>query len=216
MADSLYDRQGIITDTTSSGLSGLPHFRTSRVSMNMWEPVWQNLYTVDIQLPAAIRDEVGVADTNLLLEGVTKVTGLETNKVPAANSKQRYKIADRRFADAGPENTYIDVSLEFEVNVRGSVEGTPDMYTLKILRKWNDLIYDPLSGRMGLKAEYVAPYVKIIMHDKAYNPFWEWELRHVWPSSNLIAPSLDFSSKNSLYKVTGYKLACDYWDEHML
>ena len=43
-----------IQDITSKGLSGLPHFRSSRVSMGMWEPVYQNLFTVAITLPEAI------------------------------------------------------------------------------------------------------------------------------------------------------------------
>ena len=205
-----------IVDIASNGLMGLPHFRSSRVSRNMWEPVWQNLYTVQIQLPDALVDVADSKDQDLLLEGIRKVDGLDTNKVPGANSKQGYKSSDRRFADAGPENTYIDVKFDFEVNVRGSVEGKPDMYTLKILRRWDDLIYDPLTGRMGLKAEYVAPWVKIILHDKKFQPFWEWDLFHVWPSANLTAPQLNYDQKNQVYKVQNYQLACDYWDEHML
>lgn len=202
-----------IQDVTSTGLSGLSHFRTSRISMNMWEPVYQNLFHVTIQLPDALRDEV---DTDLFLEGVTKVGGLDTNVVPAAGTQQTYKFAQRRFANAGPEKTTLDVTLDMEINIKGSVEGSPDMFQLKALRKWNDLIWDPLTGRMGLKAEYIAPQVVITMHDKANQPFWQWTLYHVWPTTNLPVPELDFNNKASIYKVTGYTLACDYWDEVML
>jgi len=195
---------------------GLPHFRASRTSMNMWEPVYLNLFTIQIQLPDAVRDAIDTGDQDLLLEGIRTVDGLDTNKVPGANTKQGYKMADRRFADAGTDKTTIDVKFDIEINVRGSVEGKPDMYTLKILRKWNDLVWDPLTGRMCLKAEYVAPWVKIILHDKAYQPFWEWDLFHVWPSTNLPVPKLDYNQKNQIYKVAGYTLACDYWDEFML
>ena len=73
---------------TSVGLMGLPHFRTSRVSMEMYEPVYQNLFTVEIQLPAKM--STSVDDKNLLLEGVTKVGGLETNKMPET-AKQTYE-----------------------------------------------------------------------------------------------------------------------------
>lgn len=202
-----------IQDITSVGLSGLPHFRTSRISMNMWEPVFQNLFTMTIQLPDAIKNDV---DTDLFLEGITHVSGLDTNKVPGANATQRYKFAERRFPDAGPENTYINVSMDIEINVSGSIDGNPDMFQLKALRKWNDLIYDPLTGRMGLKAECVAPQVVITMHDKANQPFWQWTLYHVWPMSNLNAPDLNYMTKSEVYKVSGYTLACDYWDEIML
>lgn len=202
-----------IQDITSTGLSGLSHFRTSRVSMNMWEPVYQNLFTMTIQLPDAIRNDV---DTDLFLEGIRNVGGLDTNKVPGANATQYYKFAGRRFADSGPENTWINVSMDIEINVKGSIDGNPDLYQLKALRKWNDLIYDPLTGRMGLKAEYVAPQVVITIHDKANQPFWQWTLYHVWPTTNLPAPALNYQTKSEVYLVSGYTLACDYWDEIML
>ena len=202
-----------IQDVTSTGLSGLPHFRTSRVSMNMWEPVYLNLFTMTVQLPDALKNDV---DTDLFLEGIQNVGGLNTNKVPAAGATQHYKFAERRFANSGPDNTTIDVTMNIEINLKGSIDGNPDLYQLKALRKWNDLIYDPLTGRMGLKAEYVAPQVVITMHDKANQPFWQWTLYHVWPTTNLNAPELNYMTKDQVYVINNYTLACDYWDEIML
>jgi hypothetical protein len=185
--------------------------------MEMYEPVYLNLFTVEFQLPKGLTGTGGVSDDdkNLLLEGVQKVDGLDTNKVPGA-VLQHYKFADRSFAQSGTDQTYIDVKLDFEINVRGSAAGAPDMYTLKILRRWNDLIWDPLTGRQGLKVNYVAPTVTVTMHDKANQPFWQWTLYNVFPTTNLPVPSLDYMNKNQLYKVTGYTLRCDYWDEVML
>ena len=202
-----------IQDVTSTGLSGLPHFRTSRVSMNMWEPVYLNLFTMTVQLPDALKNDV---DTDLFLEGIQNVGGLDTNKVPAAGATQHYKFAERRFANSGPDKTTIDVTMNIEINLKGSIDGNPDLYQLKALRKWNDLIYDPLTGRMGLKAEYVAPQVVITMHDKANQPFWQWTLYHVWPTTNLNAPELNYMTKDQVYQIQNYTLACDYWDEIML
>ena len=203
------------TATTSVGLMGLPHFRTSRISMEMHEPVYLNLFTVEIQLPSKMT--TSESDKNLLLEGIKKVSGLETNKLPDAVA-QHYKFAQRSFAGSGPNggNTSIDVALDFEVNVRGSADGEPDMYTVKILRAWDDLIYDPLTGRQGLKVDYVAPQVVVTMHDKANQPFWQWTLYNVFPTKQIPAPALEYTNTNTLYTVSGYTLRCDYWDETML
>lgn len=205
------------TGLTSVGLMGLPHFKTSRVSMEMYEPVYQNLFTVEFQLPKGLTGTGGISDDdkNLLLEGVQSVKGLDTNKVPGP-TLQHYKFADRSFAQSGTDTTYIDVEMDFEINVRGSAEGSPDLYTLKILRRWNDLIWDPLTGKQGLKVNYVAPTVTVTVHDKADQPFWQWTLYNVFPTTNLPMPDLRYDNKNTLYKVTGYKLRCDYWDEVML
>ena len=206
------------TGMTSVGLMGLPHFKTSRVSMEMYEPVYLNLFTVEIQLPKGLTGTGGISDDdkNLLLEGVQNVKGLDTNKNPGVANLQHYKFADRSFAASGTDQTVIDVTMDFEINVRGSAAGAPDMYTLKILRRWNDLVWDPLTGRQGLKVNYVAPTVTVTMHDKANQPFWQWTLYNVFPTKSLPTPELDYSKKTDLYKVTGYTLRCDYWDEVML
>lgn len=204
----------MIIPTTSQGLLGLPHFKTSRAAMELYEPIWQNLFTVQIQFPTRLG--LSTDEQNLILEGITKVGGLDTNKVPDAGSSQQYKIATRRFANAGPESTTLDVQFDFEVNLQNCEIGKPNMYTIKNLRRWTDLIYDPLTGRMGLKSDYVADYAVITMHDKALDVFWQWTLYNVWPKTSITPPALDYSQKNSVYKITGYTLACDYWDEVML
>lgn len=200
-------------DTKSNGLNTVSHFRNSRVSMSNWEPIYLNLWTVEIQLPASIgADE---ETSNLLLEGVQKVGGLNTSKAIAAMG-QKFKSSDRSFAGAGPENTYIDVTLDFEVNVIRDSNGQPTMKQLKTLRQWTDLIYDPLTGKMGLKQDYVAPQVNITLHDKAYNPLWQWTLYNVFPTTSLPEVALDYSQKSEPYKVTGFTLRCDYWNEVMM
>ena len=207
---------------TSPGLMGLPHFRSSRISRELHEPVYQNLFTISIQLPDAIQKLLGGAAeerTNLLLEGIRKIDGLDTQKMPDTVA-QEYKFASRRFAKSGPTETTLDLTLDFEINLsheknEDGVLHSPSMYTLRVLRMWDDLIYDPLTGTQGLKVEYAAPLMQIIMHDKKGNPFWVWQCYHVFPTKKINAPALNFDNKD-LYKVTGYGLACDYWDEAML
>ena len=204
----------MITNTTSNGTMGLPHFRNSRAAMELYEPVYLNLFTVQLSFPAALGLTAG--DSNLVLEGIKKIGGLDTNKVPQASASQAYKFAQRRFANAGPESTTLDVKFDFEVNLQNCEIGKPNMYTVKTLRRWTNLIYDPLTARMGLKSEYVADWCVITMHDKANNPFWQWTLYNVWPTTNIPEPSLDYSQKSTLYQITNFTLACDYWDEVQL
>lgn len=202
-----------MADMTSKGLLGLSHFSNSRVSMSNWEPIYQNLWNVQIQLPAGLgADE---ETSNILLEGIKKVDGLNTTKAIAAMT-QNYKSSDRSFAGSGPDNTYIDVTLDFEINLMRNNDNTPTMTQVKTLRKWCDLVYDPLTSRMGLKQDYIAPQVVITLHDKALNPFWQWTLYNVFPTTPINPPSLDYSQKSEAYKITGFTLRCDYWNEVML
>jgi hypothetical protein len=204
----------MITPTTSQGLMGLPHFKTSRAAMELYEPIYQNLFTVQLKFP----NKLGLTndESNLILEGITKVAGLDTNKVPASGTTQNYKFAQRRFADSGPQSTVLNIAFDFEINLRGCEIGKPNMYTLRALRKWTDMIYDPLTGRQGIKSDYVADYAIVTMHDKAQHPFWQWTLYNIWPTKSIPVPNLDYTQKSQIYKVTGFDLACDYWDEVML
>lgn len=191
---------------TSQGLFGLSHFRNSRASQELYEPVYLNLFTVQIELPTAIGSTQ--ENTNLVLESVQNVGGLKSHKFPSSPVAQYYKWAARRFAGAKPSETTMDLTLDFQVNL----DRTPSAYTLKTLRKWCDLVYDPLTGRTGIKADYVAPWMLITMYDRAARPFWQWKCYNVFPMTALPEPALGFQNEE-LYAINGFGIACDYWDE---
>jgi hypothetical protein len=191
---------------TSQGTFGLPHWKNSRAAQELYEVAYLNLFTVQISLPVGVGSTA--ENTNLLLENIIKITGLESNSFPITPVSQQYKWATRRFAGAKPEKTTMDVGISFEVNLNR----TPSAYVLKTLRKWNDLVYDPLTGRSGIKADYTAPWVLITLYDRAANPFWQWKLYHVFPITPLNVPDLEYMSEE-IYRIEGYTLCCDSWDE---
>jgi len=195
-----------MADFTSQGTFGLSHFRNSRASQENFEPIYLNMFTIQIELPAAIGSTQEI--TNLLLENIQQIGGLKSHKFPSSPVSQYYKWAQRRFAGAKPSETTMDLSIDFEVNV----DHTPSAYTIKTLRKWCDLVYDPLTGRTGVKADYVAPWVLITMYDRAGRPFWQWKCYSVFPMSSMPEMTLSYQSEE-IYKVTGFLLAVDHWDE---
>ncbi|MEG1008786.1 MAG: hypothetical protein RSE41_03885 [Clostridia bacterium] len=203
-----------MSEMKSKGLFGMSHFRNSRAAMENYEPVYQNLYTIQIQLPPG----VGATEesTNLLLENVTKVSGLDSHRFPGVTSPQTYKWAQRRFIGAKPDVTTMDLSIDFEVNLQATdAKSQPSAYVLKTLRKWCDLAYDPLTGRTGLKSDYVAPWMHITLYNRADQPFWQWKCYNVFPMAPIKPISLDYNS-TELYKITDFKIACDYFDEAII
>ena len=57
----------------STGLLGLSHFRNSRVSTSLWEPIYQNLFTVQMTVPRGMQDTTDDERMNIILEGVTSI-----------------------------------------------------------------------------------------------------------------------------------------------
>lgn len=198
---------------TSNGLLGLPHYRNSRVSMSLAEPLYKNLFTMQITLPQAIGADA--QSTNLLLEEVTSVTGLNTNKVPGA-VEQKYKYASRSFAGGKPNETTIDLTINFNLNLTYDGEdGTPSNFAVKMLRKWTDLIFDPITGRTGLKKDYVADQAVITMQDRAGTPFWQWICYNIFPTKGIDDVGLTYDTPD-LVAVQGLTFRCDYYDEIQL
>lgn len=195
-----------MAESRSQGTFGLPHFRNSRAAQDRFEPLYLNLFTVEITLPVGVGSDE--ENKNLLLENIISVSGLESNSFPTSQQNQFYKWAERRFAGAKPEKTTMDVAINFEVNLNDNHSA----YVLKTLRKWNDLVYDPLTGRTGLKTDYTAPNALITMYDRAANPYWQWRLYYVFPITPLPPPELGYQSED-IYRIEGYTLACDSWDE---
>ena len=202
----------MIQRTTSVGLMGLPHFKTSRAAMELYEPIYKNLFTVEIAFPTMLG--LTQAESNLVIEGIKKVGGLNTNKVPDAGTSQNYKFATRRFANSGPSETTLDVSFDFEVNLQGCETGRPNMYTIKNLRRWTDLIYDPLTGRQGLKKDYVAPSITITMHLRNGQPYYQFIGYYIFPTTGAPAPTLDYNSTTLMSGAMTFR--CDWWDECIL
>lgn len=195
-----------MADFTSQGTFGLSHFKQARASQENYEPVYLNLFTIQIELPAGVGSTP--ENTNLTLENVQAIGGLKSHSFPASPIAQYYKWAARRFVGAKPSETTMDLTVDFQVNI----DRTPSAYVLKTLRKWCDLAYDPLTGRTGLKADYVAPWMLITMYDRAARPFWQWKCYNVFPMTSLPEPALGYQSEE-LYAINGFGIAVDMWDE---
>ena len=92
--------------------------------------------------------------------------------------------------------------------------GSPENYTYKFLREWVDLIYDPLTGREGLKKDYVAPSMTITMQDRAGNPYWQWVFYYIFPTQGIGGPNLAYDQSGLMEADIQFR--ADWWDECML
>lgn len=196
--------------TTSPGTLGLSHFRNSRVSTSLWEPIYQNLFTVQMTTPNGI--DASDERLNIILEGVQSIGQINASKASPV-VEQKYKFATRSFAAATPSDTVIDLSIQFALNLSYD-NGAPENYTYKFLRQWVDLVYDPLTGRQGLKKDYVADSMTITMHDRAGTPYWQWVFYNIFPTTGAPQPTLGYNQTGLMEGSMTFR--CDWWDESIL
>lgn len=200
-----------MADTTSAGLRRPSHFRNSKVSMDKDEPLYKNLFTVTLQPPPSLADP-NSQETQIVLEGIRSISGLVTQPGISSTS-QKYKWAERMFAGAAPGQTHLELQITFALNMRPGTTSN-DNYTYKFLRRWHDLVYDPLTGRTGIKQEYSAGSMTITMQDRRGVPFWQWICYNVWPSGGLPDPGLSYDATDLMDAQCTFQ--CDYFDESIL
>jgi len=183
-------------------MAGLPHYQNSLFGINKYEPVYLNQFEVLITPPGP------VLGGQILVQQVTNLTGLEVDKTPAP-IQQRYKFAVRNYAGAKPDQTYFDLVLSFTVNLNDS----NSMYVFKTLRQWTDLIYNPLTGAMGVKTDYTGTMV-ISIFNKQGDVFRRITCKDCFPTTPLTVMELDYQAID-IYNVT-MTWAVDYWDDQFL
>jgi hypothetical protein len=187
-------------------MAGLPHFSSSKASINKFEPVFLNQFEVTISPPPAIPAPQGnPGNGNILLEQVTRVSGLQVDQ-NSGEITQAYKFAKRYYAGAAPTRTGLDVDIEFEVNL----DDNNSMYVFKILRQWSDLVYNPLTGAMGLKKDYTGN-ILLNVFNKQGDVFRRINLRDCFPMSAIPEMALNYT-QNNIYKLN-VTWAVDYFDD---
>lgn len=195
--------------------SGLPHFRLSQASMQSFEPVYKNLFEVRITPPAAIRTGTAWENTQLIMDNVVSIGGIGgVEKIPGT-VEQKYKGAVRSYAAALPDTTTADIDLTFEVNLNNENQ----VYVYNALKAWTDLVYNPLTGELGLKSEYAGTaddptIMTVLVYNKKGVVIKQLTFRQVFPTTALtsVFDTLDYSQGTTISQVTGLTFRADYWD----
>lgn len=179
----------------------LPHYsqdQTQKKGQN-YEPVQANLFEVTVLPPA------GVADAPLLIQHVNSIGGLELYKGIEAVT-QKFKFATRSFAGM-PGETSVDVKINFSLNLNNANQA----YLYKTMRQWYNKQFDPQTGVMGLKKDYVGTLV-VVQFNRAGDIY-----RTVTLEDCFITSALGFTTELSYETADPAQLEidfrCDTWKE---
>ena len=139
-----------------------------------------------------------------------KISGLAVDIQPAGAASQFYKFAERRYAGGAPSDTSVAFSIDFEVNLNEQ----NSMIVYKIMRQWADLIYNPLTGAMGLKKDYVGSIV-VSIFNKQGDVFRRISLNNCFLTADLNPMDLNYDAGETLYTLaTSWK--ADYWQDQFI
>ena len=146
----------------------LPHYTQSRASSQRFEPIQPNLFELTVFSPLG-------DDTGLILEQVISIGGLNALNPSIDPIMQKYKFADRSYAGM-PGQTFVDLPVNFTLNLNDANEN----YIYNTFRNWTNLIYDPLTGEMGLKKDYVGSMI-LVQYNRAGDIYRKITFKDVFP-----------------------------------
>jgi hypothetical protein len=179
-------------------MAKLPHYRNSTAAMEKYEPVYLNLFEVTIQPPGGLPNWT----TPLLMEQVIKIGGLDVDKTPPAGIQQTYKGWTRSYANSKLDQTFVDITLDFEVNLTEA----NSMYMYKGLKAWCSRIFDPLTGAMSLKRDYAGGPMTIEAYNRKGDVFRRYTFDLGLPSGYIW---LDWA-QSAANSVPGMILPCNF------
>lgn len=190
-------------------MAGLPHFKNSVVGAKKFEPLYLNQFTVIINPPSSINN---TTTTEYLVEHVKKITGLPEQAGTGGTVEQMFRFSKRYFAGAKPKETGAKLTIDFEVNLNNANE----MYVYNMFRAWANLVYDPLTGRQGLKKDYApdGASVYVGIHNRAGDIYREFKFEpvFVFGDTSLVGEmALDYTS-DSIYTAS-FTLQADSYTE---
>lgn len=186
-------------------LHHVPHTKSVKAGSNKFDPVHNSIFEVTFAFPSLIASDE--ENTALLTEQVTNVSGLDgLNKTPAAGS-QKFFGADVSYLNPVHDNTYVDITIEFNMNLKNIV----DNYVLSTFLKWRNLNYNLGNGLRVLKADYSDATITINIANRDGSVWRTVTLYDVMLTSITNFDSLDITTNEPV------KLSCvfrsDYWDD---
>ena len=177
----------------------LPHYTQSRASSQRFEPIQPNLFELTVFSPLG-------DDTGLILEQVKSIGGLNALNPSIDPIQQKYKFADRSFAGM-PAQTFVDLPVNFTLNLNDANEN----YIYNTFRNWTNLIYDPLTGEMGLKKDYVGSMI-LVQYNRAGDIFRKITFKDVFPIQQMdFVDELAYETQDAVEFTITYR--CDHWVE---
>ena len=169
------------------------------------EPVYLNLFEITFVLPVILQAQG--RNPLLLLENATKI---DLNLTEAIETKtQRFKYSTRAFMSAGPAQTHVEFTINFQINVNegGSMENW------NTLKAWYDLVWNSQNGSLHYKSDIIGTII-VNQHDKKgvvlrRVTFQNCQIKKIGGIGS------DWSS-NDIWKDVTADFVADYWiDEYI-
>lgn len=183
----------------------LPHFSNIQSHNANWEPVYKNLFEVEIFLPAIIANR-HTEGTRLLMENATSAK-IPTYP-PLTAVDQRYKYSTRLYMGFPSTTSLQDCTITFNINQNDSKQ----MFTFRMIKDWYDLLWNNEDGSSHYKEKSIGTII-LYQHDREGEIIRRITFHNCQIMSFTDDGSLAWSDTGTLLTLSA-TWAADYWEDY--
>lgn len=190
-------------------VSHLPHVQKVRAGNQRWDPMHNSIFEVTFTPPGALEDDPLFTQEELFIlsQQVVSVSGLDALQKIAAAGSQKFIGADVSFLNPVLDNTYADLTITFNLNLRN----VTDAYVLALFKKWGQLSYNIGSGERALKKDYMCEEMIISEANRDGTVWRRITFKDVFITGMSNLDTLDYTSNEA--RTLQVTFRSDYWQE---
>lgn len=190
-------------------ISHLPHVQKVAAGINRWDPMHSSIYEVSFTGPGALVGDASFSQDELLIlsQQVVSVSGLDALQKIAAAGSQKFIGADVSFLNPVLDNTYAELTIVFNLNLRN----VTDAYVLALFKKWGQLSYNIGSGERKLKKDYTCEHMIISEANRDGTVWRRVTFKDVFITGMSGLDTLDYTSNEPRQLTVTFR--SDYWQE---
>ena len=189
-----------------SQISHLPHIKNVKAAYERWDPMHNSIFVVAFTLPSLMMGEYNYDEMQILSQQVESISGLDNLNNSVQITTQKYLGVDVAFFNPIIENTGIDYTVLFNLNLRN----ISDAYVYKIFKQWTRLIYNVSTGVHALK-NMCCGQMTILEANRDGTIWRQIVLKNIVPTEVKGLETLDYTSADPRHLSVTFH--ADYWDE---
>lgn len=191
----------------ASQLSHLPHITNVQAGMDRWDPMHESIFEIDFTVPYVMQGEYNTDEMLILSQQVLSVNGLDQLNKTITLYKQKYLGVDVAFFNPILDDTSVDFSITFNLNLRNQI----DAYVFKLFKQWLNLIYNMSTGVIPLIAQARSESLKILEANRDGTVWRQVVIKNVIITGIKGMDKLEYSSSEP--RTLEVSFHGDFWDE---
>ena len=182
-----------------------PHINRTHSGVNNYDPLHGSIFQVTFGTVEGIQSSNDVVE--LLPDQILSISGLDALQKTVSAGEQKFLGASASYLNPVLDNTYADLTLEFNLNIRN----VKDVFVLRFFKEWEKCGYNLMNGHRMLMQDYIMNELKIDEANRNGDVWRTITFHRVMLTGVTGHDALNYTDNEA--KKLSVTLRADYWEE---